>query len=91
MALAVATAVGVLAIAPAFGDNDNRQGHRNNGARNDERHGDRDYDRRGRGYRTGYYHPHGYAAPVYLTAQDYYPPQPSPGVSLFFPLDIRIR
>jgi hypothetical protein len=90
-ALAVVSAVGGLSIAPAFGDNEGREGDRDNSARNSERHGDRNWRERGPAYRPGYPHPYYYSAPVYAPPTVYYPPQPSPGISLFFPLDVRIR
>jgi hypothetical protein len=95
LALAVASAVGGFSIAPAFGDNDGRKENRDNGARNGDRHGDRNLRERGPAYRPGYRprnpHPYYYSAPVYAPPAVYYPPQPSPGISLFFPLDVRIR
>jgi hypothetical protein len=95
MALAVASVIGGLSMAPAFGDNDDRRGHRDNGRHNGDRHADRHGDRnwreRGPGYRPMYPHPYVYAAPVYAPPPIYYPPQPSPGISLFFPLEVRVR
>ncbi len=93
MALTLVSVVGGLSMTPALGkDNDDRRGHRDNGWHNDNRHDNRHDDRywreHQRVYRPVYAHP--YSAPVYVPAP-YYPPQPSPGVSLFFPLDIRIR
>ncbi len=54
-------------------------GNHGNHRRNHYRHNDH------RDYRYGY----GYAQPVYVPAPVYYEPQPSPGISLFFPIDIR--
>jgi hypothetical protein len=58
----------------------------------------RDDHRRGgewRGHRGGGFvaagYPYGYAQPVYVPPPVYYPPQPSPGISLFVPLNLRIR
>jgi len=52
----------------------------------------RDNDRRNqRGHehdRRGYQHPY-YSQPVYVPPPVYYAPQPSPGISLFFPLNFR--
>lgn len=89
LALTLVSVMGGLSV-PAFGDD--RDEHRGNGVRNGDR-GDRNFDRdRGwRGYGHRYPHPYRYAAPVYAPAPIYYPPQPSPGFSLFFPLDIRVR
>jgi hypothetical protein len=36
-----------------------------------------------------YQHPYNYSQPVYAPPPVYYEPQQSPGISLFFPLDIR--
>jgi hypothetical protein len=90
MALTLVSVVGGLSMTPALGkDNDDRRGQRDNGWHNDNRHDDRYWREHQRVYRPVYAHP--YSAPVYVPAPVYYPPQPSPGVSLFFPLDIRIR
>jgi len=98
MALAFASAMGGLAMTSAQGrDNedrhDNHQGNERHGENN--WHGDHERnDNRGEyrpEYRPEYRHPYVYEHPVYAPAPVYYPPQPSPGVSLFFPLDIRIR
>jgi len=91
LALTLASVMGGLSV-PAFGDD--RDEHRGNGVRNGDRgdrNVDRDRDRGGRGYGRRYPHPYRYAAPVYAPPPVYYPPQPSPGFSLFFPLDIRVR
>ncbi len=78
------TALAVLAlcsygITPAMA-----QDHRNHGYDHgrDVRHDRGDY----RGRHDAYF----YAAPVYAPPV-YVAPPPSPGVSLFFPLDIRVR
>ncbi|HMH17854.1 MAG TPA: hypothetical protein VK572_06865 [Burkholderiales bacterium] len=86
LALTLVSVMGALSV-PAFGDD--RNGHRDNGFRNGDHRG----DFRGRGpvYHPAYRHPYRYAAPVYAPAPVYYPPRPSPGFSLFFPLDVRIR
>ena len=82
MALGVASVMGGMAITPALADNDHRQVRRDNGRHNGEWRGDRN-DRRG--YQQSYY----YSQPVYAPPPVYYDPQPSPGISLFFPLDLR--
>jgi hypothetical protein len=89
LALTLVSVMAGLSL-PALGDE--RDGRRDNGFRNGERHGDRDFDRGrgGRGYGR-YQHPYRYSAPVYAPAPVYYPPRPSPGFSLFFPLDVRVR
>lgn len=46
-------------------------------------------DRRGYRYRPDYRRPYRYAEPVYLPPPVYYEPRQSPGISLFFPLDLR--
>jgi len=52
-----------------------------------ERHRDRDHDRDRNGYIRGNYYPQ----PVYVPpVVEYVPPQ-SPGISLFVPLNIRLR
>jgi hypothetical protein len=79
MALAVVSVLGGMAITPALADNDGRQVRRDNG----RHHGDRD--------RRVYRHPYNYAQPVYAPPPVYYAPQQSPGISFFFPLDIRRR
>jgi hypothetical protein len=85
-ALAVASVMGGIAITPAFAkDNDHRHGHRDNGWHKGEWHGDRDR----REYRPVYQAPYYYSQPVYAPPPVYYAPPQSPGVSLFFPLNIR--
>ena len=86
MALAFAAAISGLAITPALADNDNGHGRGKHGQR--EWHGDRDgygYD----GYRPEYRRPYSYAQPVYVPPPVYYEPRQSPGISFFFPLDLR--
>ena len=91
MALAFASVMGGIAMTPAHGahgkgkGNDDRQGHRDNGGHRGERQGDRNQ----REYRPQYQRPYYYSQPVYAPPPVYYPPQPSPGISLFFPLDLR--
>ena len=87
MALALASAISGLAISPALADNNdghdqgNRHGHQ--GQR--EWRGDHEgYD----GYRSEQ-GPYIYEQPVYAPPPVYYEPRPSPGISFFFPLDIR--
>jgi hypothetical protein len=85
MALIVASMIGGISIAPAFGDNDRREGYRGQG------HYERGHDRGRRMYqyqRPGpyYYHP----APVYAPPPVVYEPYPyqSPGINLVFPIRI---
>ena len=44
---------------------------------------------RGEGHRPVYRQPYAYSQPVYVPPPVYYEPQQSPGISLFFPLDLR--
>jgi hypothetical protein len=82
-ACAVAALIGGLAMQPAMAYDHNHHG----------------YDRRagyGYGYGHGYYGRRDWRGGAYYTPYSvyapppvYYPPRPSPGVSLFFPLRIR--
>jgi hypothetical protein len=57
-------------------------------------HGQRDWranDARNHQYRHVYRRPYVYAQPVYVPPPMYYEPRQSPGISLFFPLDLRQR
>jgi hypothetical protein len=88
MAIALASAMGGLAMTPAFGDDhDNRGRDARERGRNDER--DRHADHYRHDYRRVYHHPYYYAQPVYAPPPVYYAPPPSPGISLFFPINIR--
>lgn len=91
MAVAFASVMGSMCMTPALGRDDDRGRHEGRDDR--DRHGDRDWhgDRGRYDYRPEYRHPYRYAQPVYVPPPVYYPPPPSPGISLFFPLDIRIR
>lgn len=87
-ALVFASLISSLSISPALAARDD--GHGQN-SRND-RHGQRmsHGDRRGHGYRPEYRQPYTYAQPVYVPPPVYYEePRQSPGISIFFPLDIR--
>ena len=91
MAFAVASVMGGMALTPALADNDrrdnHRQVHRDNGRHNGEWRGDRHYRRV---YQDPYYYSQPYyAQPVYAPPPVYYAPQPSAGVSIFLPLNIR--
>jgi len=84
MALALATAISGLSIAPALADRDNEHNRGKHSQR--EWRGDRDgYD----GYRNEHRRPYSYAEPVYVPPPVYYEPRQSPGISFFFPLDLR--
>jgi len=83
LALVCASTLG-LAATPAFAedhDRGRRDNHRDNG-----RHEGHDRNWRGNGYGYGYQ-----PQPVYVPPPVYYAPQPSPGISLFLPLNIRVR
>lgn len=91
VALAVTWAsvmAGLVMSAPLFA-RDYDQGRR--GGRNVE-HSQRDWrasDGRDYRYRHVYRRPYAYAQPVYIPPPVYYEPRQSPGISLFFPLDLR--
>ena len=93
--IALASAITGLTASPALADRDdnhgqgNRQGNRHGNQGQRGWHGDRDGNRHGYGYRPMYQQPYSYAQPVYVPPPVYYEPRQSPGVSLFFPLDLR--
>jgi hypothetical protein len=83
-ALAVITVtIGTLSVTPALGDNDRG----NNGWHKGQERRGAQYDRRD--YRPSYQQPYYYSQPVYAPPPAYYYPQQSPGISFFFPLDLR--
>ncbi len=89
MTLASASLAGSFLMSAAFAEQDNGHsrdgGHGNYGQRQDER-GHRHDDR---GQRHEYRRPYNYEQPVYVPPPVYYEPRQSPGISLFFPLDLR--
>ena len=99
LTLLLVAVLAFLSSAPVYADND---GHRGRGqGQRDDRHNDnyrhndnsrhrewRDPDH-GYTYRPYYPQPYLYAQPVYVPPPVYYAPRPSPGISLFFPLDLR--
>ena len=87
MALAVASVMGGMAITPALGDN--RKGHQDQGLHKGQLKNARARSVYQPVYRPVYQEPYRYSEPVYAPPPVYYEPQPSPGISLFFPLDIR--
>lgn len=94
-AFALASAMGGMSIAPAFGyDRDDYRGdHRDHREWRDHRGHDWDHDR---GYHRGWRERGGPAyyespRPVYAPVPVYVAPPRSPGVSIFLPLDIRVR
>ena len=80
-------------------DDDHRGGWRHDEDRVTDRHHDERHEWHGRSqwrddgdyynYRPRYAQPYYYSAPVYVPPPVYYAPRQSPGISLFFPLDLR--
>jgi Ni/Co efflux regulator RcnB len=94
VALIAACGVAGISMMPAHAEsNDKRDEHQDKGNHKDEGHGDREHGDRERGDRDrrGHDGPGYYPQPVYAPPAVYYPPQQSPGLSLFVPLDIHIR
>jgi hypothetical protein len=91
MALAFASLVGGLSMSPAVAarddghDRGNRQGDHGQRAWQNNR-GNYGYRPQ---YRPEYRRPYNYEQPVYIPPPVYYEPRQSPGISLFFPLDLR--
>lgn len=84
-----ATVMAGLAMSPPLFARDYDQGRRD--GRNVE-HRQRDWranDARTHRYRHVFRQPYAYAQPVYIPPPVYYEPRQSPGISLFFPLDLR--
>lgn len=72
MGLALAAMIGSIDVAPALGKND--------------KHDNRRYEKRGRGYERGYYAPRRvYRERVYVAPRVIYEPPPPPGISIWFP------
>jgi hypothetical protein len=89
-ALALVSVMGSMSITPALSkDGDDRRGHADKGWHKGEVRGDRDEWRPA--YRPVYQAPYYYSRPVYVPSPVYYPPPQSPGINLFFPLELRIR
>src|SRR5438034_11323514 len=81
MALVLASLLGALTTGPALGrDYDRREWRDDRGWHERERY---------REYRRAYRHPYYYSAPVYAPPPAYYYPEPTPGISFFFPIEIR--
>ena len=88
MAFALVSVMGSLSMTPAFSkDNESRAKDAQDRGRNDNRN--RNDRRDQRAYRPAYQGSYRYSQPVYAPSPVYYPPQQSPGISLFFPLDLR--
>lgn len=91
-----------MTLIPAMADNDQGNGHgHGNKNWNNGHNGDRDEHWQGyryppgfkkgdRYYEDGRYYYYGYAPPLYAPPPIYYGPPPSPGVSIFLPLDLRV-
>ncbi len=84
------TLASVLISVPMLGWTQNNHGpDGENRAHGHERNQHYDHHRGHRHEdRPGYY-PYMYAQPVYVPPPVYYPPMPSPGISLFFPIEMR--
>jgi hypothetical protein len=91
LALAVISLMGGMSISAAHSrDNDDRRGRADKGWHKGEWRGYRDDRREWRPvYQPVYREPYYYSRPVYVPPPVYYPPPQSPGISLFFPLDLR--
>jgi hypothetical protein len=91
MALAAVSVMGGMTVAPALSkDGDDGRGHADKGWHKGEVRGDRDDRRESQPvYRPAYREPYYYSRPVYAPPPVYYSPPQSPGISLFFPLDLR--
>jgi len=85
MGLVLAAMIGSIDVVPALARDDHKR---------IEKHDNRHYEPRGRGYDHprpvyrpyGYYRPHGYREPVYYPPPPVvYEPPPPPGISIFFP------
>jgi Ni/Co efflux regulator RcnB len=88
LTLVLASAISAIAMPLALADVDDQRGgqrdeHHDKDRQKEKGHGDRDRHE----YRQSNYYPQ----PVYVAPPVYYPPQQSPGISLFLPLDIHIR
>jgi len=80
----------IVSASGAFADPGRGQQDRDHEQRRGDDH--RGDDRRGGRQHRPVYHRGPdirYAQPVYVPAPEYYPPQQSPGISLFLPLDLR--
>ena len=90
-AIALASAMMSLSISPALADRDGNHGRGDRHGRHSQQHwqGGHDGYRQGHGYQPMHRQPYYYAQPVYVPPPVYYEQQRSPGISLFFPLDLR--
>lgn len=92
MTFAVASLLSGMAVTSAYADKDkdkNKDKDRDRGDQHDNgRHGEK------HGYDGHRYYPepkrhYSYVQPVYVPPPVYYEPRQSPGVTVFFPLDLR--
>lgn len=91
VALVFASLIGGLSMSPAsaagFDGHDRGGRHDNRGQR--ASHGYRENYGYRQDYRPQYRRPYYYERPVYVPPPVYYEPRQSPGINLFFPLDLR--
>ena len=89
--LLLGAGLGGLAPLAAIADNDGHRGrgHEQRGRNDGNRHREWRNEDRGYVYRPYYPQPYLYSQPVYVPPPVYYAPRQSPGISLFFPLDLR--
>jgi hypothetical protein len=78
-------------LAVADDDDHHDRGHEQRGNHGNQGYRHREWreEDRAYGYRPVYPQPYVYAQPVYVPPPVYYAPRQSPGISLFFPLDLR--
>jgi hypothetical protein len=89
MTIIFASVIGGLSAGPALGDNNKRGGPKQQGRHDNRRFQEdrgRHEDRDRRVYRHYRYEPE----PIYAPPPVFYAPEPSPGISIFFP-PIHIR
>lgn len=92
MALAFASLISGMFISPAYAakDDGHSRAAQQRGARSQRgHHVNRERNEYRPQYRPQYRRPYYYAEPVYVPPPVYYEPRQSPGISLFFPLDLR--
>jgi hypothetical protein len=92
LTLVLVSAIGGLCMTPSFAkDSDDRRGHEDKGWHKGQSKNGYYEDRREwrPAYQPIYREPYYYSRPVYVPPPVYYPPPQSPGISLFFPLDLR--
>lgn len=89
--ITMASAMMTLTVSPALADRDGNHARGDRHGRHSQQHwrGDHDGYRHAQRYLPTYRQPYYYAQPVYVPPPVYYDTQRSPGISLFFPLDLR--